>query len=82
MIASNDSRVDHMKNNCTLKLENCSSSNVTDYIQNTKMEESAIWATDAEILAAASLLPSISWSFFRSDRRRNVRETEFGSDLC
>ena len=45
-----------MTNNLTTKLENYMNQRVSTYLEQTSMDKNGIWATDAEIMATASLL--------------------------
>ena len=51
-----DQVVSHMTNNLTTKLDNYMNQRVSTYLEQTSMDKDGIWATDAEIMATASLL--------------------------
>ena len=55
-LAIRDSIVRHMTGNVCEKLSNYLNQPVNEYIASSKMENPCVWATDAEIMAAASLL--------------------------
>ena len=54
--AIRDQVVNHMTNNISQKLEDYMNQAVLSYLKKTPMQDNGVWATDAEIMATASLL--------------------------
>ena len=48
--------VNHMENVCNDNLRRYMATNVNSYVKNAGMNDDGVWATDAEVLGAASLL--------------------------
>ena len=55
-LAIRDQVVNHMTNNISQKLEDYMNQAVLSYLKKTPMQDNGVWATDAEIMATASLL--------------------------